>query len=48
MGDLGVDGWMIIKRIFKLLVGGVDWIDVARDRDKLSVGVKAVKYFLVP
>jgi hypothetical protein len=28
--DLGVDGWMIIKWIFEIWVGGVDWIDVAK------------------
>jgi len=46
--DLGVDGWIILKWIFTIWVGGVDWIDVAQDRDKWSDRVKAVMNFLVP
>jgi hypothetical protein len=45
--DLGVDGWIIPKWIFKLWVGDVDWIDVAQDRNKWSDRVKAVMNFLV-
>jgi hypothetical protein len=32
--DPGVDGQIILKWIFKEKVLGVDWIDVAMDRDK--------------
>jgi hypothetical protein len=45
--DLGVDGWIILKWIFKLWVGVLDWIDVAQDRDKWSDRVKAAMNFLV-
>ena len=45
--DLGVDGWIILKWIFKVWVGGVDWIDVARDGDKWIDRLKAVRNFLV-
>jgi len=29
-------------------IGGVDWIDLAQDRDRWKVLVNAVKNFLVP
>jgi hypothetical protein len=32
--DPGVDGRIILKWIFERLDGGVDWIDVAQDRDR--------------
>jgi hypothetical protein len=32
--DLGRDGRIILKCIFKKLVGGMDWIDLAVDRDR--------------
>jgi hypothetical protein len=35
--DLGVIGW-----------GGMDWIDVARDRDRLRALVNTVMEFAVP
>jgi len=31
--DLGVDGKIILKWIFKKLNGGMDWIYLAQDRD---------------
>ena len=32
--DIGVDGRIITERIFKKCVGGMDWTDLAQDRDK--------------
>jgi hypothetical protein len=34
--DLGVDGRIILKLIFKKQDGGVDWIDLAQDRNKVA------------
>ena len=31
--DPGVDGRIILRRIFRKLDGGMDWIDLAQDRD---------------
>jgi hypothetical protein len=31
--DLGVDGRIILKSIFKRWHGGMDWITLAQDRD---------------
>ena len=33
--DLGVDGRIILKRIFKKWDGGMDWIVLAENRDKV-------------
>jgi hypothetical protein len=32
--DPGVDGRIILKRMFERLDGGIDWIDLAQDRDR--------------
>ena len=32
--DLGTDRMIILKWIFKKLNGGIDWIDLAQDRDR--------------
>jgi len=32
--DPGVDGRIILKCIFKKWGGGMDWIDLAKDRDR--------------
>jgi hypothetical protein len=37
--DPGVDGRIILKWIFERLGGGVDWIDLAQDRDRWRVFV---------
>jgi hypothetical protein len=46
--DPGVDGRIIIKRIFKKWDGGgMDWIDMAQDRDRWRALVSAVMNLLV-
>ena len=34
MGDLAVDGRIILRWIFGNWEGGIDWIDLAQDRDR--------------
>ena len=47
--DPGVDGRMLLRWIFgKWDVGGVDWIDLAQDRDRWRALVKAVINLQVP
>ena len=44
MGDTGVDERIILRWIFrKWDVGGMDWIDLAQDRDRWRALVNAVK-----
>ena len=43
---LGVEGKIILKRIFEKC-GGMDWIDLAQDRDKWLALVNAVKHLRV-
>ena len=40
--DPGVDGWIILKWIFKTLNGAMDWIDLAQNRDRWRAIVNAV------
>ena len=42
MENPGVDGRLILKWIFRELDGGMDWIDLAQDRDRWRVLVNAV------
>jgi hypothetical protein len=46
--DPGVDGRIILKWIFDRMGGGVDWIDLAKDRDRWRALVYAVMNLLVP
>ena len=43
-----VDGRIILKWIFENWDGDLDWIDLAQDRDKWRVLVKAVMNLPVP
>jgi len=48
LGNLGVDGRIILKWICKKWDGGMDWIDVAQDRDRWRTAVNVVKNVWVP
>ena len=40
--DLGVDGRIILKWIFKKYNGGMDWVDLVQDRDRWQAVVNVV------
>jgi hypothetical protein len=46
--DPGVDGRTILKWIFKKWDGGMDWIELAQDRDRWLAFVNALMNLLVP
>jgi hypothetical protein len=46
--DPGVDGRIILKWIFKKWDGGMDWIDMALDRDRWRAVVNVVMSLRVP
>jgi hypothetical protein len=46
--DPGVDGRIILKWIFERLGGGVEWIDLVQDRDRLRALLNAVMNLGVP
>jgi hypothetical protein len=48
MEDPGVDGIIILKWIFKKRDGLIDWIDLAKERDKWRALVNAVMNLQVP
>jgi hypothetical protein len=48
LGDPGVDGRTILKWILKKWDGGVDWIELAQDRDRWQALVNAVMNFRFP
>jgi hypothetical protein len=48
LGDAGVDGRIILRRIFKKWDGGMDWIELAQDRDRWRALVNAVMNLRVP
>jgi len=46
--DLGTDGRIVLKCIFRKWGRGVDRIELARDKDMRSAVVNAVMYLRVP
>jgi hypothetical protein len=48
LGDPGVDVRIILKWIFKKWDGGMDWIELAQDRDRWRALVNAIMYLGVP
>jgi hypothetical protein len=46
--DPGEDGRIILKWIFERLDGGMDWINLAQDRDRWRAIVNAVMNLRVP
>ena len=49
LDDPSVDGWIILRWIFrKWDGGGMDWIDLAEDRNRLRALVNAVINLRVP
>jgi len=48
MEDVSVDGMIILKCIFRKQDGGVDWVDLAQDRDIWWAYVVTVMYLRFP
>jgi hypothetical protein len=48
LGDSGVDGRIVLKSIFKTWDGGINWIELAQDRELWRAVVKAVMNLRVP
>ena len=48
LGDPGLDGTIILKRIFELGCGGVDWMQLAQDRYRLRAVGNEVMNLRVP
>jgi hypothetical protein len=46
--DPGIDGRIILKLIFKKWDGGMDWIELAQDRDRWRALVNAIMNLRVP
>jgi hypothetical protein len=46
--DPGVDGRIILEWIFKKCDGGMDWLELAQDRDRWGALVNAVTNLRVP
>jgi hypothetical protein len=48
LGRPGVDGRIILRWIFGKWDGGMDWIELAQDRDRWRALVNSVKNLRVP
>jgi hypothetical protein len=48
LGDPGIDGRIILKWIFRKWDGGMEWIELAQDRDRLRALVNVVMNLRVP
>jgi hypothetical protein len=48
LGDPDVDGRIKLKSLFKMWDGGMDWIELAQDRDRWRALVNAVTNIRVP
>jgi hypothetical protein len=48
LGDPEGDGRIILKWIFKKWDGGMDWIELAHDRDRWRAVVNAVMNLRIP
>jgi hypothetical protein len=48
LGDPGVDGRITLKWIFKMWDGGIDWTELAQDRDRWRALVNAVMNLRIP
>jgi hypothetical protein len=46
--DPGIDGWIILKWIFKTWDGDMDWFELAQDRDRWWALVNVVMNLRVP
>ena len=45
--NLDIDGRILLKWILKNTIGGVDWINLAQDRDKRLAAMGAVMNFRI-
>ena len=48
LGDPGIDGRIIFRWIFRKGDGGMDWIDLAQDRDRWWALVNAIMKLRFP
>jgi hypothetical protein len=48
LGDPAVNGRIMLKWIFKMWYGGIDWIELAQDRDRWRALVNAAMNLRVP
>ena len=49
MGDPGIEGRIVLRLIFrKWVLGGMDWIELAQDRDRWRALVNVVMNLGVP
>ena len=46
--DPGIDGRIILRWIFRKCCGGMDWIDLAQDRDRWRAVVNGLMNLRVP